>query len=63
MFTENQEMLYNELGSCIRRHFMENDLSVIEVIGIMDVIKTEVRDEAFMASFCPDIDEEDSLGL
>ena len=46
--TEYQRMLYADLGSRIRWHFQENDLTLIEVIVILDMIKGECLDAAFM---------------
>ena len=56
MLTEYQEQLYRELGMTIKRHFMENDITPIEVIGVMDLIKGEVREETLLSHIC-DLDE------
>jgi hypothetical protein len=61
MLTEYQEQLYRELGMTIQRHFMENDLTPAEVIGIMDLIKSEVREETLM-SLCYVEDDGDCEG-
>lgn len=43
--TEYQNMLYRDLGSVIRRHYLENDLTSVEIIGIMEIIVKELKDE------------------
>jgi len=48
MLTEYQEQLYQELGMCVQRHLLENDLTSVEVVGIIDLIKTEVREDTLM---------------
>ena len=59
MLTEYQEQLYKELGMTIQRHLMENDLTAIEVLGIMDLMKTEVREDTLMAYCTIDMDDEE----
>lgn len=56
MLTEYQEQLYKELGMTIRRHFLENDVTPVEVIGVMDIIKGEVREETLLNHICVDDD-------
>lgn len=59
MLTEYQEQFYTELGRCICRHMMENDLTPVEVVGILDLVKTEVREETLMVYAVIDMDIED----
>ena len=57
MLTEYQEQFYNELGRLVCRHMMENDLTPVEVVGILDLVKTEVREETLMAYSLVDMDD------
>lgn len=54
MLTEYQKQLYKELGMTIRRHFLENDVTPVEVIGVMDIIKSEVREETILCHIFDD---------
>ena len=59
--TEHQAQFYKELGMCCKRHMMENDITPIEVLGIIDLVKTEVRESTFMDDYYyldTDADEE-----
>jgi len=60
MFTEYQTMLYKELGMTIKRHFIENDVTAVEVIGIMDIIMNEIREETILSQFCSNTWPDDS---
>jgi len=60
MLTEYQEQFYREMGMCIKRHMMENDLTSMEIIGIMDVMKTEVMEDVMLGCCdCEGCDVED----
>lgn len=65
--TEYQMALYEDLRSRVGWHIQNNDLTIIEIIGVMDMLKEESLDEAFTDYFqkCADEEEEgDSfLGL
>lgn len=49
--TEHQKAFYSELASRIRWHFENNDLTIVEIVGVMDMLKGECLDTAFMEYF------------
>jgi hypothetical protein len=63
MLTEYQEQFYNEMGQCIVRHMMENDLTPVEVVGIIDLVKTEVREETLMCYHAIEVDGDEDRGF
>jgi len=60
MLTEYQEQFYREMGMCIKRHMLENDLTPMEIIGIIDLVKTEVMEDVMLGGCdCESCDVED----
>jgi hypothetical protein len=59
--TEYQRMFYTDIASRIKWHAQENDITIIEVIGLLDMIKGECLDEAFMNEYYVEEDDEDSI--
>ena len=58
MSMEIENQMYKELDAVIRRYAEENEVTVISVVGVIELLKSDVLDD--VRNLCTECDNEDN---